>query len=96
VVSVLAPGPKGCHFEPDQVDGFLRAIEIRSTPSSRMGSETGRPHVVRFYDMLKNSLSPTGMNRLNSHFLRPSPIGSRDVSGDGQCTLVDKLGVSLN
>jgi hypothetical protein len=34
------------------------------------------------------------MNRLNSHFLRLFPTRSRDVSGDGQSTLVDKLGVS--
>jgi hypothetical protein len=27
VVSVLATGPKGCGFEPGQVDGFLRAIK---------------------------------------------------------------------
>jgi hypothetical protein len=33
VVSVLATGPKGCGFEPDQGSQFLRAIEIRSTPS---------------------------------------------------------------
>jgi hypothetical protein len=36
------------------------------------------------------------MNRLNSGFLRPSPTRSRDVSGDGQSALVDKLGVSPN
>jgi hypothetical protein len=35
-----------------------------------------------------------GMDRLNSHFLHPSPTRSRDVSGDGPSTLVDKLGVS--
>jgi hypothetical protein len=35
-----------------------------------------------------------GMDRLNSHFLRPSPTRSRDLSGDGQSALVDKLGVS--
>jgi hypothetical protein len=52
------------------------------------------PHVVRFYGMLKNSWSPTGINRLNSHFLRPSRTRSRDISGDGQSALVDKLGVS--
>jgi hypothetical protein len=34
------------------------------------------------------------MNRLNSHFLRPSPTRSRDVSGDGQSARVDKLGFS--
>jgi hypothetical protein len=34
VVSVLAAGPKGCGFKPDQGDGFLRAIKIRSTLSS--------------------------------------------------------------
>jgi len=34
------------------------------------------------------------MDRLNSHFLRPSPTRSRDVSGDGQSALVVKLGVS--
>jgi hypothetical protein len=47
----------------------LRAIEILRTPSSRMGSKAGRSHVVRFYDMEKNSWSPTGMIRQNSHFL---------------------------
>jgi hypothetical protein len=36
----------------------------------------------------------TGINRLNSHFLRPSPTRSRDVSSDGQTALVIKLGVS--
>jgi hypothetical protein len=51
VVSVLATGPKGCGFEPGQDDGFLRAIKIRSTPSSRMGSKAGRSHVVNFYGM---------------------------------------------
>jgi hypothetical protein len=34
------------------------------------------------------------MDRLNSHFLRPSPTHSRDVSGDGQSALVIKLGGS--
>jgi hypothetical protein len=33
------------------------------------------------------------MNRLNSHFLRPSPTAP-EVSGDGQSALVDKLEVS--
>jgi hypothetical protein len=51
VVSVLTTGPKVCGFEPGQDDGFLRAIKIRSTPSSRMGSKVGRSHVVRFYGM---------------------------------------------
>jgi hypothetical protein len=59
----------------------------------RMGSKAGKSHVVRFYGMSKNPWSPTGMNRLNSHFLCPSP-GSRAVSGDGQSALVDKLRVS--
>jgi hypothetical protein len=58
-----------------------------------MGSKAGWSHVVRFYGMLKNSWNPTGMDRLNSHFLRPSPTGSRGVSGDGQSALVVKLGV---
>jgi hypothetical protein len=43
VVSVLAIEPKDCGFEPGQGDdGFLRAIKISSTPSSRMGSKAGR------------------------------------------------------
>jgi hypothetical protein len=37
--------------KPGQGDGFLRAIKIRSTPSSRMGSKAGRFHVVTFYGM---------------------------------------------
>jgi hypothetical protein len=90
MVSVLATRPKVCGFEPGQGDWLLRVIKIRSTPSSRMGSKARRSHVVRFYGMLKNSWSPTGMDRLNSHFLRPSPVGCRDVSGDGQSALVDK------
>jgi hypothetical protein len=49
VVSVLATGPKSCRFEPSQGDGFLRAIKICCTPSSRMGSKAGRSHVIRFY-----------------------------------------------
>jgi hypothetical protein len=49
VVSVLDTGPKGYGFEPGQGDGFLRAIKIRSTPSSWMGSKAGRSHVVRFH-----------------------------------------------
>jgi hypothetical protein len=51
VLSVLATGSKGCGFEPSQGDVFLRAIKIRSTPTSRMGSKAGRSHVVRFYGM---------------------------------------------
>jgi hypothetical protein len=33
VVSVLATGPKGRRFKLGRGEGFLRAIEIRSTPS---------------------------------------------------------------
>jgi hypothetical protein len=33
VVSVLATGPKSRGFIPGRGDGFLRAIEIRNTPS---------------------------------------------------------------
>jgi hypothetical protein len=33
VVTVINTGPKGCGFEPGQGDGFLRAINICSTPS---------------------------------------------------------------
>jgi hypothetical protein len=36
------------------------------------------------------------MNTLNSHFRRPSPTSSRNVSNDGQNALVDKLGVSAS
>jgi hypothetical protein len=43
VVSMLATGPKGCGFEPGQGDGLLRVINIRNTPSSRMGSKAGDP-----------------------------------------------------
>jgi hypothetical protein len=51
VVSLLATGTKGSAFELGQGDGFLRAIKIRSTSSSRMGSKAGRSHVVRFYSV---------------------------------------------
>jgi hypothetical protein len=85
VVSVLVTGPKVCGFEPGQGDGFLRAIKIRITPS--FGWEV-KPEVTC------KILRHMGMDRLNSHFLRPSPNCSRDVSGDGQSALVDKLGFS--
>jgi hypothetical protein len=55
VVNVLATGPKVCGLESGQGDGFLRAIKIRSTPSSRMGSKAGRSHVVTFYGMYTKS-----------------------------------------
>jgi hypothetical protein len=42
VVSVLATGPKGHGFKPGRGDGFLRAIEIHSTPSFRW---EGKPEV---------------------------------------------------
>jgi hypothetical protein len=61
-------------------------INIRSTPSSRMESKAGRSHVVRFYSMLKNSWSPTGMNRQNFNFLAQLLLLQR--------SLVIKLGVS--
>jgi hypothetical protein len=43
VVSVLATGPKGRRFEPGQGDGFLRAIQIHSTPSFGWESKAGGP-----------------------------------------------------
>jgi transposase InsO family protein len=43
--------PKVAGSKLDQGDGFLRAIKIHSTPSSRMGSKAVRSHVVRFYGM---------------------------------------------
>jgi hypothetical protein len=43
VVSVLATGPKGCGFDPGQDDGFLRTIQIHSTPSFHMESKVGGP-----------------------------------------------------
>jgi hypothetical protein len=49
VVSVLATKVAGS--KTGQGDEFLRAIKIRSTPSSRIGSKAGRSHVVRFYGM---------------------------------------------
>jgi hypothetical protein len=52
VVSVLATGTKRLQ---GQGDGFLRAIKIRSTPSSQMGSKARRSHVIKFYGMLKTS-----------------------------------------
>jgi hypothetical protein len=60
VVSVLATGSKVCWFEPGQRDGFLRAIKIRSTPSSRMGNKAGWAHVVRFTACKKTLEVPQG------------------------------------
>jgi hypothetical protein len=49
IVALMDPNVAGS--KPGQGDGFLRAIKIRSTPSSRMGSKEGRSNVVRFYGM---------------------------------------------
>jgi hypothetical protein len=59
-VSVLATGPKVCGFEPGQGDGFLRAIKIHSTSSSRIGSTAGRSHVVRSLLHVKKLLKSHG------------------------------------
>jgi hypothetical protein len=67
-----------------------------------MESKAGRSHVVRFYGMLKIPWSPSGTDRLNSHFLRPLSYSlqrclcwqDRQSTGGCQSALVDKLGVS--
>jgi hypothetical protein len=51
VISVLVTGGKVREFEPGQGNGLLRAIKIRITPSSQMGSKAGKSHDVRFYSM---------------------------------------------
>jgi hypothetical protein len=62
VVSVLATGPMSREFKHGQGYGFLRAIKIRSTPSSRMGSKAGGPcrkilhHVKELYERERNIL----------------------------------------
>jgi hypothetical protein len=43
MLSMLATGPKVRGFKPCQGDGFLKAIKIHSTPSSRMGTKVGGP-----------------------------------------------------
>jgi hypothetical protein len=93
VVGVLATGTKGCRFDPGQGNRLLRAI-IHSTSSFWMGNKAGGPMTKDFAACKRTLVSPMGMARLNSHFLRSSPTHSRDVSGDVQSTLVDKLGVS--
>jgi hypothetical protein len=70
VVSVLATGSKGRGFQPGQGDGFLRAIKSEAHLSSD-GKYGQRPHVVRFYGMLKIFCSLIGTDRVDSHFLRP-------------------------
>jgi hypothetical protein len=42
VVSLLATGPKGWGFEPNQGDGFLKAIKSLQH-TLRMGSQAGGP-----------------------------------------------------
>jgi hypothetical protein len=67
VVSVLATRPKGRRFEPGRGDGFLRVINIRSTPS--FGWEV-RPEVP-CRKILQHIKDLRGTYILNSHFLRP-------------------------
>jgi hypothetical protein len=92
VVSVLATRPKGRRFKHGQGDVILRTIKIRSTTS--FGWEVKPEVPCRKILWHVSSWSPTGMNRLNSHFLRLSPTRSRGVSDEGQSALIDKLGVS--
>jgi hypothetical protein len=72
-VSVLVTEPKGRVFEPSQGDGFLKAIKIRSTPSFEWEVKPEVPcrKILRYVKNPFKSLSLTGTNRLNSHFLRP-------------------------
>jgi hypothetical protein len=90
VVSVLTTEPKDCGFEPGQGDGFLRAIKIRSTPSSRTRKVPCRKTLRHVRDPLKS------FGDGQAKFSFPSPISycSKGVSGDGQSALVVKLGVS--
>jgi hypothetical protein len=89
VVIVLATGPTGRGFKPGRDDGCLRAIKIRSTPSSRMGSKSGRSHVIRFYGILKIPWGISDTDRQNSHsFVHSSylpqmslQVGQRKSSG---------------
>jgi hypothetical protein len=70
VVSVLATGPKSLGFESGQGSEFLRAIEVRGTPSFgwEVKPEVPCPKILRH---VKDVLKSHGMNRLNSHFLLP-------------------------
>jgi hypothetical protein len=67
---VLTTGPKGCGFETGQGYGFLREIKIRSTPSFGWKVKPEGPMPSEF----TARKSPTGMDRLNSHFLCPFRI----------------------
>jgi hypothetical protein len=51
MVSMLAIKTKIHDFKPGRGNGFLRVIKIHSTPSF-IGEV--KPHVIRFYGMLKN------------------------------------------
>jgi hypothetical protein len=56
VVNVPAAGPKGHGFKPSQVDGFLRAIKVCSTPSFRWEVKLEAPCRM-FLRHLKDSLT---------------------------------------
>jgi hypothetical protein len=83
VVSVLATVPKGRDFKPDQSDGFLKTIQIRSTPSSRMGSKAGGP----CRKILRHVKDPLEVSQiLLGKILTPSSIPpTADRPGDGPC-----------
>jgi hypothetical protein len=73
--SVLTIVPKVRGFKPGRGDGIRKVIKIRST-SSFEGEVKRRPHVIRFYSMLRNSTSMKEIfRRQNSSF--PSPSSSR-------------------
>jgi hypothetical protein len=68
VVSVLATGPKGCGFEHDQGDGFLRATKIPSTPF--FGWEVKPEVPCRKILRHVKDLLMSHIDRLDSHCLR--------------------------
>jgi hypothetical protein len=104
VVSVLATEPKGCGFEPDQGNGFLRAITIRSTPSFGWEVKLEVPchKILRHVkDLLKFHGNTSTKFSFPSPTLPLTPEMSRIAEPSGstggcQSALVDKLEVSLS
>jgi hypothetical protein len=102
VVSVLATGSKGCGFEPNKGDGFIRAIKICSTPSFGWEVKLEVPcRKILWYvkDILKSHGDGWTKFSFPSSILLLAPemsllAGPPDSTGGCQSALVDKLRVS--
>jgi hypothetical protein len=96
MVRVLVIGPKVREFKPGQGDGFLRAIQICSTPSFRREVTPEAPcHKILWHVKITCKYKQKHFERPNSHsfrtffllattkFYENLPVSSKVIGGGG-------------